>query len=501
MTTVNYLSLFTGIGGFDLGLDRAGHTCIGQCEKSAHCLSVLGKHWPDVKRWDDVATIKKETGRKHTTLRQDWIVGGFPCQDLSVAGRRAGLAGSRSGLFFEFVRIVGELAPGGFLIENVPGLLSSGERRDMGTVVGRLGQLGYGIAWRVLDAQWFGVAQQRRRVFIVGCAGADVRRAAEILFERESLPWDSPPSREAGARVARCVANGTGSSGQRYDGDSETFAYRTSGNCGAYDTGDRVDALNTFTDPTSHVVNCLDRHMGSGGPDDNAAQAGHLIASTIGTRAGDSTNNDGKKGSPKNLIVAHALTSEGADASEDGTGRGVPLVYNPHRTLQKDGTVTEGFAANSITNALHGPTGNKEPLVIPIGMRQASRGATMTNNRREGTSGGAPGTGIGEAGDPAPTVAGSHTPAVAFQESQSGFRERGQHPTLDSHNGSRRHHGVITGGVRRLTPKECERLQGFPDDWTRWGADGEELSDSARYRMIGNAVCVNVAQWLARRII
>jgi len=109
------------------------------------------------------------------------MVGGFPCQDLSVAGKRAGLAGNRSGLFFEFIRLIKETKTKFVILENVPGLLSSNNGNDMGVVIGELDDLGYSVAWRVLDAQFFGVPQRRRRVFIVGCLGDDWRTPAQIL--------------------------------------------------------------------------------------------------------------------------------------------------------------------------------------------------------------------------------------------------------------------------------------------------------------------------------
>lgn len=444
---MKYGSLFTGIGGFDAGFDRAGMQCTWQAERETACVEVLARHWPDIHRIDDVrrllAWIEPRNRNRHATAIAipDLICGGFPCQDVSVAGRRAGLAGSRSGLWFVFRRIVGLLRPRWVCIENVPGLLSSNGGRDMGTILGSLGKLGYGFAYRVLDAQWFGVPQRRRRVFIVGCLG-DGRSAAEVLFERESLPWDSPPSREAGARVADPITRSFGKHGG------------ASGGKDSY--------------PRNAIVNCLDRHMGSGGVDDNAAQAGH--------------------------VIAHTLRAEGHDASEDGTGRGTPIV--------------------------------------PIDMRQASRGGTMTNNRREGSSGGAPGTGIGEEGDPSPTLADSHTPAVAYQchgsnvgpmgtlrrgngnegggvpfvmqermeslnpnsgPNGKGWSDEGVSFTLESRT---KPQSVATGmAVRRLTPTECERLQGFPDGWT------EGLSDSARYRCLGNAVAVPVAEWIGKQLI
>lgn len=195
---MTYGSLFSGIGGFDLGLDRAGFTPLWQAERDAACLRTLTRHWPTVQRFDDVKAV--EVG----VPTPDLICGGFPCQDLSVAGKRAGLAGERSGLFFEFVRILGALAPRWVLIENVPGLFSSAGGRDFAVVLSEMVKLGYGVAWRVLDAQHFGVAQRRRRVFIVGCLG-DAARAAAVLFESESCDGDPAPGHQERARVAACL--------------------------------------------------------------------------------------------------------------------------------------------------------------------------------------------------------------------------------------------------------------------------------------------------------
>lgn len=201
---MRYGSTFSGLGGIDLAFDRAGWRCAFQAERDPQCIKVLEKHWPDVPRFTDVCDVTAAA----VPVQLDALVGGFPCQDLSVAGRRAGLAGKRSGLFWEFARIAGEFRPRWILLENVPGLLSSNEGRDMRAIVDALVELGYGWAYRVTDAQWFGVPQRRRRVFIVGCLG-DFRRAAAVLFERESLPWDTPPRREKGARVAAGLTSGS----------------------------------------------------------------------------------------------------------------------------------------------------------------------------------------------------------------------------------------------------------------------------------------------------
>jgi len=179
-------SLFSGIGGFDLGFEQAGMECAWQCEIDNTARSVLARHWPNVPIIEDVRNV----GRDVTAV--DLVCGGFPCQDLSIAGPRTGLAGKRSGLWFEFLRILTELKPRWVVIENVPGLLSSHRGRDFAIVLRGLVKCGYGVAWRVLDAQYFGVAQRRRRVFIVGSLG-DGERCAQVLFEREGVPWHPAP--------------------------------------------------------------------------------------------------------------------------------------------------------------------------------------------------------------------------------------------------------------------------------------------------------------------
>ena len=204
------VSLFSGIGGFDEGFRRAGIATTHQVEIDPQCRRVLERHFPEARRHEDVRFVGRELGPA------DVVCGGFPCQDLSVAGRRAGFAGDRSSLWFEFRRVVEELRPTFVVIENVPGLLSSNEGRDMGTLLGGLEDIGYGWAYRVLDSQYFGVAQRRRRVFIVG--HSDPRRAAEILFEPESLRRDSPPSRETGKDVAFALRREPSHSGDKGDG-------------------------------------------------------------------------------------------------------------------------------------------------------------------------------------------------------------------------------------------------------------------------------------------
>jgi len=242
------LSLFSGVGGFDLALERAGMTVVAQAESDPYCRKVLARHWPEVPRYEDVRDVgvplagehrRDRVGARAGSVEQhpyagvDLICGGFPCQDVSVAGRRAGLDGERSGLWFEFQRILRELRPRWALIENVPGLLSSNGGRDFAVILDGLGECGFGgIAWAVLNSEHFGVAQRRRRVFIVG--GPTRRSAEQVLALCESCgghPQTGRAAREdVTAEAGDGVANPLGAKadgGWRGDLDNDTFVANT----------------------------------------------------------------------------------------------------------------------------------------------------------------------------------------------------------------------------------------------------------------------------------
>jgi len=180
------VSLFAGVGGFDLAMQRQGVKVVASVEIDKKCQEVLAHRFPKSKIFDDVTTVKGSDLIAAGFIPSTGIItGGFPCQDLSVAGKRAGLAGKRSGLFWEIARIVDETQTEYFIIENVPGLLSSNKGADFGVVIGTMADLGYSLGWRVLDAQHFGVPQRRKRVFIVGRRGSDSTSPAEILFNSQ----------------------------------------------------------------------------------------------------------------------------------------------------------------------------------------------------------------------------------------------------------------------------------------------------------------------------
>jgi len=409
--TMRYLSLFSGIGGMDLGFDRARIVCAGQVEFDAKARSVLARHWPDVPRMNDVREVQ---GDEFGAI--DLICGGFPCQDVSVAGRREGLAGERSGLWFSFRDIVDRVRPRWVVVENVPGLLSSNGGRDFAIVIRGLVECGYGVAWRILDAQYFGVPQRRRRVFIVASLGSG--RAADVLFERESGGGDSEAGRKARSGLAAAAGRRTNGAGPiPFD-----LAQITSGvNRTTVRAGGPAWPLNTSAQ--AHVVTTAFNGY-TGGADDNDAQGGHLVATP--------------------------LRAEGHDASEDGTGRQT-FVFD----WQSGGDVRHNVSSRHVS-----------------------------------------------------ALQASQTPAVAFTERTRPdgvsleMQEELAYALTNPGAGSRTTSRNIAGafGVRRLTPVECERLQGFPDNWTAYGADGPQ-SDSARYRQLGNAVAVPVAEWLGRRIL
>ena len=210
--TITAVSLFAGVGGFDLALERNGVKVVASVEIDQKASAVLAKHFPNSTLFGDITGV---TGEQLIAAgfnpRNGIIVGGFPCQDLSVAGKRAGLEGKRSGLFWEICRLLDETGAENFILENVPGLLSSQQGADMAAVIEALSNRGYSLGWRVLDAQHFGVPQRRRRVFIIGRLRNDGGTPGEILAigeGRSRYLEESESKRENSARKSASGSRG-----------------------------------------------------------------------------------------------------------------------------------------------------------------------------------------------------------------------------------------------------------------------------------------------------
>lgn len=232
--TLTHASFFSGVGGLDLGFERAGIKTVSFSEIDPYASAVLATHWPDVPNLGDIVKVKEED-----IPNAEIYSGGFPCQDLSVAGKRRGFAGSRSSLAFRFLEILERKRPEWVLLENVPGLLTSNSGRDFARLLDEMGELGFGVSWRVLDAQYFGVPQRRRRVFLIGSYGS--LRSEEVLYECECGAGHSPTGDEAGTRVTgrsrRSSASDCGRIGLRGNGSSVD----ADGNRASYELARRLD--------------------------------------------------------------------------------------------------------------------------------------------------------------------------------------------------------------------------------------------------------------------
>lgn len=532
-------SLFSGCGGMDLGFVQAGFDVRWHAEIDRDAVSVLARHWPGVPQLGSVTEID---GAQIEPV--DVVIGGFPCQDVSLAGKRAGMAGARSGLFYEFLRIVGEMRaatdnryPAVAVFENVYGLLSSQRGRDFAAVLAGLRNSGAAVAFRVLDAQFFGVPQRRRRVFLVADfapVGVGERRAAHVLALGESLcghPETGAESRQGSAAPAE-VGAGVG---------REPTAFQCHGT--------NVGPFGTLRSGNGHVTGGVPFIV-----EPVAAEGGNRTSGPIDGAACLSTSNQRLDFETQTLIVApwdEAQITSATNRSRVEDGAACPALHRGGTVgvavaeaqafdWQAGGGNDTSFRGKSrqyITRAgdYVGALGTTRQDAVAITFEQRigrnGRGvpsevvnALKAEAGRTGKGDAAPCVAIGEpiACEIADTlsVGANQTTGfvgdvvahevlagdVAWQESQSGTRMRGDcYGTIDANYGPRRHEGVLLRDglrwiVRRLTPTEGERCMGWPDGWTRYRADGSEISDSARWRMIGNGVATPVAAWIATRL-
>ena len=387
---MRYLSVCSGIEAASVAWHPLGWEAVAFSEIEAFPCAVLEHRWPGVPNLGDMTRIEGEKYRGAV----DVLIGGTPCQDFSIAGKRAGLSGERSGLALHFARLVRDIQPRWVVWENVPGAFSTNRGQDFCAFAGALAELGYGLAWRVLDAQYWGVPQRRRRIYLVGYLG-DVRPAGAVLFECESLRRHTPPGGKA----------------------------------------------------RSGVTQALTRSFGAGGADDNRAQGGFYVSvsQTEASRCLSSSNQRldyetetfvlgqvCQYGDKANALTARHDSSPCAD-------RGMAIVG----TLAASGAGTERPAGQ----------GNELDFLVPISFHASQD----------------------------PCVSGDVT-----------------HPLG-------RNNGLECGicqqmRVRRLTPRECERLQGFPDDYTLIEYRGRPAADGPRYKALGNSMAVPVVRWVGERI-
>jgi len=322
---VRYGSVCSGIEAASVAWHPLGWRPSFFSEIEAFPRAVLAHHYPGVPLHGDFTTIEAD---QYAAI--DVLVGGTPCQSFSLAGLRGGLGDERGNLALEYLRLADRLRPRWLVWENVPGVLSSDGGRDFGSILGGLGELGYGWAYRVLDAQYvrvdgFGraVPQRRRRVFVVGHLG-DWRRAAAVLFERESLSGNPAPRRQAGQGAADVVANSLRSSSSP-NGHGHSHGLR----------GDGAD--NLVASPTAATLTRGAESSGKGG------YAGRRQEDDVNLVARCDTASQTRLDWETETFVAHALRADGFDASKDGTGRGAPLVaVGVAPTLRAGGNETGG---------------------------------------------------------------------------------------------------------------------------------------------------------------
>ncbi len=517
---MTFLSLFAGIGGFDLALTRLGIRCVGQVEIDPVCRSILARHFPEVPRHDDVRTTIA-WWHTHPRPAVDLICAGWPCQDVSQAGRRAGLAGTRTGLFFALASVVSALSPGWLLLENVPGLLTSNQGEDFQTALSTLDELGYGVSWRVLDARYFGVAQRRRRVLLVGCRGTPC--PLEILFEPSRGQGDPAASRTATPAAAATPAAGAGAARRCDDPHVAVAATLTASYAAGTPRGDGADTL-ILHPPPPDPPDPAAPHSGDADPPAGRVEAGVPLCMIQGgsgfgdlwlTTPGPSYTLDT---SHPHLLALPTPTGPPADPvpgrhprvrarSISENQRGEILTAEVAASLATGGGKPgQGYPAAMISTApppaadpqpaTPEPTPTADPgSTTPSGQAPPARdavsplpivAATLTHRCGKGAN--------STADDGAMVIRAPHAPLpTGIQDKTPAQPTSGDRARLG--------HQRVRVSVRRLTPRECERLQGFPDDWTALHARGRPVSDAARYRAIGNAVAVPVIAWVGRRLL
>lgn len=440
---MRYLSVCSGIEAASVAWKNLGWKPAGFSEIEPFPCEVLKHHYPKVKNYGDINEHKKW---KLPTI--DLLVGGTPCQSFSIAGLRGGLDDPRGNIMLTYLRVVESRRPKWVVWENVPGVLSSNGGKDFSTFITSLGNMGYGWAYRVLDAQWFGLAQRRKRVFVVGCLG-DTTSASKVLFECESVRRDSTPSREKRKEITGTITRGFGDRGvdhsQIVDG-----AYKieySSPITGALAAADGPKGVSDQYAHEGKLVSVICRSSGQGDaevcydlcPTLNCLHEAPHIATYDMKQHHNPQPSDTTQLTTKNCANVRGDTPLASISFEPGIAarEGSPSRFIPEMT----GTLRGDMGDNQIA-AAHIVHGTQDPCVSDIAFAQG--------------------------------------------------RNNGGENVL-----------IKSTAVRRLTPRECERLQGFPDDYTSiaWKNKPAELCpDGPRYKALGNSMAVPVMRWIGERI-
>jgi len=431
---MRYLSVCSGIEAATVAWHPLGWTAAAYSEIEKFPSQVLAHHYPDVPNVGDMTKFKEWTNVSNV----DVLVGGTPCQSFSVAGLRKGLDDPRGNLMLTYLAIAAKFRPKWLVWENVPGVLSSNGGLDFASLLRGMGECGYGFAYRIFDAQYFGVAQRRRRVFVVGCLG-DWKAAAAVLFERHSLSGYLAPSREK----RKSVTPGTGPSSP--DG-GETIGTLMARDYKGFGNQDMKDGRGLVLDPI--LIGGQDcKHFSS------------EISGTLVTREGSVSD------------TSHMLMQPIPIDSMNHIGRG-----DKHSM----GDFVPGAPCYTLTK------GHSHAVAQPIAFSRNDDGRDATHDlaptmRVAGNAGGMLAAAVGTdlyncsiTGDVSMTLKrGDGNPAI-------------NQPTV-----------MQAMAVRRLTPVECERLQGFPDGYTNIK---DKCPDGPRYKALGNSMAVPVMAWIGKRI-
>ncbi len=513
--SLTFGSLCSGIEAASCAWNPLGWKCAFVSEIEPFPCALLKHHYPEVPNYGDMLKFQ-EWPRQPI----DVLVGGTPCQDFSVAGQRAGMGGARGGLTMRFLDCVGAYAPTWIVWENVPGVLSIDGGRAFGAFLGGLAKRGYGFAYRVLDAQYSGLAQRRERVFVVGCAGGNWQRAAAVLFDAPRLRWNPPPRRQAG------------------QGTAPSISARTKGGGGLGTDAECDGALVAGT-----LGSAFGKQRGAGQQPEGLVS----IAMAPNTRSN-------RYDAESQTLIAHSLTSAGFDASEDGTGRGTPLVATQDlqseqvNGMRHHADATEANASEALRvlreavgEAAFERWGTNVALAIraPKVLQHQMYGAGIRRTSAEVTFVVADALPRPEDGSerimPALWQAfGVGHPPHGWQLPEQLARQLGAYLSQLSHEGASGERNVQSlrasaeragllrealptvqevgrparfqaqsahaVAVRRLTVEEVETLFGFPRGYTLIPYRGKPACDGPRYRALGNSMAVPLVQWLGRRI-